>query len=140
MAARKWAKRLILEGGKLRIVIAQYRQRMWTNRPSYFGIGHPSPYPFTHMSSFIREMPALERSSAALSVVADRLKFRTIADNFSVDSVINARHQPLLHVNGELHPRSPLSPRSGFRFGSDAPLLCPPSAMQSCICVFLCIP
>ena len=50
-------------------------------------------YPFTHLSTSIREMPAPEGSSAALSVVTERLQLRTIASNLSVDSVINARHQ-----------------------------------------------
>jgi hypothetical protein len=44
-------------------------------------------------------MPALEGSSAALSVVTERLKLRTIADNFCVDCVINARHQRISVTN-----------------------------------------
>jgi hypothetical protein len=44
-------------------------------------------------------MPALEGSSAALSVVTEKLNLRTISNDIFIDSVINARHQGISVTN-----------------------------------------
>jgi hypothetical protein len=101
----------------------------------------PEPLSFHAYLFLIREKASLGGSSASLSVVIGRLKLRTIADNFSVDSVINARHQRISVTN--LHNlasaargrrAAPLTAR--FRFSAVPPLY--PLHLR-CKRIFLCI-